>query len=121
MFQFRLICKGTVGERGYIYTCNCGVDVYVPPYLGVDESGSRDGAVCLQDLHELLSRFHVAAHIVTVVSEPDAMNEGDPVTLVSGDGLRGAGRGEGERGGEREREGGEGERGGRGRERGGEK
>ena len=91
-----------------MYTCNCGVDVYVPPYLGVDESGSRDGAVCLQDLHELLSRFHVAAHIVTVVSEPDAMNEGDPVTLVSGDGLRGAGRGEGERGG-------------RGRERGGEK
>ena len=41
--------------------------------LGIDESGSGYGTVCLQDLHEFLSRFHVTAHIVTVASEPHTL------------------------------------------------
>ena len=41
--------------------------------LGIDESGSGYGTVCLQDLHEFLSRFHVATHIVTVASEPHTL------------------------------------------------
>ena len=44
-------------------------------YLGIDETSSRDSAVRLQDLHKLLSRFHVATHIATVASEPHTWNK----------------------------------------------
>ena len=38
-------------------------------YLSIDEAGTGNGPVCLQDLHELLSRFHIPTHIATIVSE----------------------------------------------------
>ena len=42
-----------------------------------------DGAVCLQDLSELLPRFHIATHIVTICSEPHTLHMERDSTMVS--------------------------------------
>ena len=52
--------------------------------MGVGETGHSDGAVVVEQLHQVLTRVDVARDVFAIVSESESLDEGGPVASLSG-------------------------------------